>query len=70
MKVLTFVLCLLPTIASANGVVIYQVNSLGDRQYHKPAYVIEGNKIIQVDTLGRKQYHKPILEIKGNKNGR
>ncbi|MCF8000158.1 MAG: hypothetical protein K9L25_14100 [Methylovulum sp.] len=46
---------------------IYQTDSLGNIQYHKPSYNIEKEgRIIETDPIGNKQYHKQQYQIKGD----
>ena len=49
--------------AQSEPVRIYQVDSVGNKQYHKPSFVVEGNKVYQTDTVGNKQNHKPSYSI-------
>lgn len=45
---------------------IYQTNSLGNKQYHKPSFAIqEDGRVIQVDPYGNKQYHKQQYQLEG-----
>lgn len=47
---------------------VYQVDSLGRIQYHKPSYAIQDNGlIVEKDSMGRKQYHKQQYQIVGDK---
>jgi hypothetical protein len=47
---------------------IYQTDSLGNIQYHKPSYSMPNDgRIIETDPLGNKQYHRPQYQIKGDK---
>lgn len=47
---------------------IYQTDSVGNVQYHKPSYAIEPNgRIVETDSVGNKLYHKPQYQIKDGK---
>ena len=47
---------------------IYQTDSLGNIQHHKPSYTVrKDGRIIQTDPYGNKQYHKQQYQIKGDK---
>ena len=47
---------------------IYQTDSLGNIQYHKPSYTIQKDgRIIETDPIGNRQYHKQQYQIKGVK---
>jgi hypothetical protein len=47
---------------------IYQTDSLGNIQYHKPSYTIQNDgRIIETDPIGNKQYHKQQYQIKGDR---
>ena len=47
---------------------IYQTDSLGNIQYHKPSYSLQKEgRIIETDPIGNKQYHKQQYQIKGDK---
>ena len=47
---------------------IYQTDSLGNIQHHKPSYSIRNDgRIIETDPLGNKQYHKQQYQIMGEK---
>lgn len=47
---------------------IYQTDSVGNVQYHKPSYTIEsGGRIVETDSVGNKLYHKPQFQIKDGK---
>lgn len=47
---------------------IYQTDSVGNVQYHKPSYAIEPNgRIVETDSVGNKLHHKPQYQIKDGK---
>lgn len=47
---------------------IYQTDTTGNIQYHKPSAVIQENgRIVQTDSFGNKQYHKQQYKMKGDK---
>jgi len=47
---------------------VYEVDSLGRIQYHKPSYAIQDNGlVVEKDSMGRKQYHKQQYQIVGDK---
>ncbi|MES2498891.1 MAG: hypothetical protein V4570_00020 [Pseudomonadota bacterium] len=53
---------------SAEETKIYQQDSTGNIQYHKPSVVINKNgRIIETDAIGNKQYHKQQYQIKDGK---
>lgn len=53
---------------SAEEVKIYQKDSAGNTQYHKPSAVIQNDgRIIETDSVGNKQYHKQQYQIKDGK---
>jgi len=61
-------LLLLVLNASAEEARIYQQDSAGNTQYHKPSAVIQNDgRIIETDTVGNKQYHKQQYQIKDGK---
>jgi hypothetical protein len=54
--------------ASADEARIYQQDSAGNTQYHKPSAVIQNDgRIIETDSVGNKQYHKQQYQIKDGK---
>jgi uncharacterized protein YycO len=54
--------------ASAEEVRIYQQDSAGNTQYHKPSAVIQNDgRIVEADSVGNKQYHKQQYQIKDGK---
>lgn len=54
--------------ASAEESRIYQQDSTGNIQYHKPSAVIQNDgRIIETDSVGNKQYHKQQYQIKDGK---
>ena len=56
----------LPTYADEKR--IYQTDSFGNIQYHKPSYTIQKEgRIIETDPMGNKQYHKQQYQIKDDK---
>jgi len=61
-------LLLLVLNASAEEARIYQQDSAGNTQYHKPSAVIQNDgRIIETDSVGNKQYHKQQYQIKDGK---
>lgn len=53
---------------SADEVKIYQQDSAGNTQYHKPSAVIQNDgRIVETDSVGNKQYHKQQYQIKDGK---
>ncbi len=61
-------LLLLVLNASADEARIYQRDSTGNTQYHKPSAVIQKDgRIIETDSVGNKQYHKQQYQIKDGK---
>lgn len=70
-KVFVLFLLLLSNIVSAKEVRVYQTDSVGNIQYHKPSYVItEKGQVIPVDTVGNKQYHKQQFKIESKTKGK
>jgi uncharacterized protein YycO len=58
-------LSLLTVVAHAGEQQVYQQDSLGNIQYHKPHYVIrENGRIIESDPVGNMQYHKQQYQMK------
>jgi len=54
--------------ASADEVKIYQQDSAGNTQYHKPSTVIQNDgRIVETDSVGNKQYHKQQYHINDGK---
>lgn len=54
--------------ASADEKRIYQTDSVGNIQYHKPSYTVrQDGRIIETDSVGNKQYHKQQYQIKDGK---
>lgn len=50
---------------SADEKRIYQTDSLGNIQYHKPSYTVQQDgRVIETDSVGNKQYHKQQYQIK------
>lgn len=61
-------LLLLVLNVSAEEARIYQQDSVGNTQYHKPSAVIQNDgRIIETDSVGNKQYHKQQYQIKDGK---
>lgn len=53
---------------SAEETKIYQQDSAGNTQYHKPSAVIQNDgRIVETDSVGNKQYHKQQYQIKNDK---
>lgn len=47
---------------------IYQMDSIGNVQSHKPSYTVEQNgRIVETDSVGNKLYHKQQYQIKDGK---
>ncbi|KQT42514.1 MULTISPECIES: hypothetical protein [unclassified Methylophilus] len=47
---------------------IYQTESTGNIQYHKPSYVVQSNgRVIEADSFGNKQHHKQQYQMKGDR---
>lgn len=56
------------TIAIAEESRIYQTDSTGNIQYHKPSAVVqESGRIIETDPYGNKQHHQQQYQIKGDR---
>ena len=61
-------LLLFATIAIAEESKIYQTDSTGNIQYHKPsARVQENGRIIETDHYGNKQHHQQQYQMKGDR---
>jgi hypothetical protein len=61
-------LLLLVLNVSAEEARIYQQDTIGNTQYHKPSVVIQNDgRIIETDSVGNKQYHKQQYQIKDGK---
>ncbi len=61
-------LLLLVLNASAEETRIYQQDSAGNTQYHKPSAVIQKDgRIVETDSVGNKHYHKQQYQIKNGK---
>ena len=59
---------LLALSAHADEKRIYQTDSLGNIQFHKPSFTIQKDgRIIETDPIGNKQYDKQQFQIKGDK---
>ena len=55
-------------VAWADEARIYQQDSSGNTQYHKPSAVIQQNgRIVETDAVGNKQHHKQQYQIKDGK---
>lgn len=53
---------------SADEKRIYQTDSVGNIQYHKPSYTVrQDGRVIETDSVGNKQYHKQQYQIKDGK---
>jgi hypothetical protein len=53
---------------SAEDKRIYQTDSLGNIQYHKPSYSVQQDgRVIETDPYGNKQYHKQQYQIKNDR---
>ena len=66
--IILLLFALLALSAHADEKRIYQTDSLGNIQYHKPSHTIQKDgRIIETDTVGNKQYHKQQYQIKGDK---
>jgi hypothetical protein len=66
MKLTPFILLTFFTVTTHAGEQrIYQQDSMGNIQYHKPSYTVQKNgRIIETDTIGNKQYHKQQYQMK------
>lgn len=54
--------------AFAGDARLYQQDSAGNIQYHKPSAAIhKDGRIIEADSVGNKQYHKQQYQIKDGK---
>ena len=54
--------------AAAEEARIYQQDTTGNIQYHKPSAVIQKDgRIIETDVVGNKQHHKQQYQIKDGK---
>ena len=42
---------------------VIQTDSVGNKQYHMPQYVVKGDKMYQTDSVGNVQYHKPSYSV-------
>ena len=63
-----WLVALLALSAHADEKRIYQTDSFGNIQYHKPSYSIQKQgRIIETDPMGNKQYHKQQYQIKDDK---
>ena len=62
MKYLAMCLCLVSSCVVAQQRIV-QTDSVGNKQYHKPQYVVKDNKVYQTDSVGNVKYHKPQLVI-------
>ncbi len=59
---------LLAGTTSAEDKRIYQTDSVGNIQYHKPSYTVrQDRRIIETDSVGNKQYQKQQYRIKGDR---
>lgn len=69
MKIALFIsLALFVSSVQADEKRIYQTDSFGNIQYHKPSYTFQKDgRIIETDPMGNKQYHKQRYQIKGDK---
>lgn len=55
-------------VAIAEESKIYQTDSTGNIQYHKPSVVVQENgRIIETDHYGNKQYHQQQYQMKGDR---
>ena len=65
-KVLAVYGCLfISTYLAAEETRIYQLDTIGNIQYHKPSAVIQENgRLIETNSVGNKQYHKQQYQIK------
>lgn len=69
MRVFTVILfAVMSLCAHAGEQRVYQRDSQGNIEYHKPSYVVQDNgRIIQADSLGHKQYHLQQYQTKDGK---
>jgi len=68
MKLIVAVLALAAAMPSlAQETRVYQTDSLGNIQYHKPSYVIQSDgRVFEANSVGNPQYHKPSYVIQNN----
>ena len=52
---------------SAGETRIYQQDSTGNTQYHKPSTIQKDGRIREADSVGNKQFHKQQYQIKDGK---
>ena len=68
LKIISLLFCLSMLEDVAADERIYQTDSLGNIQYHKPSYTVrKDGRVIETDPYGNKQYHKQQFQIKGDK---
>jgi hypothetical protein len=61
-------LTLLTVAAHAAEQRVYQQDSMGNIQYHKPHYIVrENGRILESDPIGNVQYHKQQYQMKDGK---
>ncbi len=62
---LCFTLCSLAANAERR---IYSTDSIGNRQYNKPSYVVtDDGRIYETDSIGNRRYDKQSYKIEGEK---
>ncbi len=65
--IFTFI-TLLPVATHAADQRVYQQDSTGNIQYHKPHYIVrENGRILESDPIGNVQYHKQQYQMKDEK---
>lgn len=67
MKYLISIVFILVSIGSHAETRIVPVDSVGNPQYHKQQYVVQGDRVYETDSVGNVQYHKPSYKVEGNK---
>lgn len=46
---------------------LYQTDSTGNVQYHKPSFVIQSDgRVIETDAVGNRLYHRQQYQLQGN----
>ena len=67
MKKILGVLALIPVVALGDTRII-QTDAYGNKQYHKPQYILKGDKVYETDSIGNVQYHKPSYDVLGHRD--
>lgn len=69
-KIFILIVLIVSNVANAKEIRVYQTDTVGNIQYHKPSYVItEKGQVIPVDLVGNKQYHKQQFKIETKTKG-